>query len=500
MNSKLINGIRSTIAAILHQFTLYPLFMMSNIIPFMISYLYQVKKESSPDNTSSLTQDDGYFIHPIMSLCMSICCFFGGMVEHYLGPKLVILIGGICIALGDFLFTVSINLILDFFINIFFGVGFAIAMTAAVKNATKYFPKKRGLINALAGGFGGNLGNSFFNLVIKLFVSKGDYPRSEDKNMYIKSTAKNYKTFFYIHGGLVLGVAIISSLLLVTFKDADNNNENNKELDKEQNLIVENEEKGEKVEINEEESREENKDNENNDKNVTKNKNYKKNLKQIFKHYQIYLILLIYLFTSFLQGFIFTVGFNYGTMSHNSSESADSMSNKKIYPDEMSIIFMINSLVSSLMGPFFGLLYDILSFRYTMIMIDLISAINGILINYTVKSGIYLYAISIILNGCLNSGAFSLIFPHVSKIYGFNFAGELYGFVVLSSGISSIISSCIYYTLSHFSEKKDDKSYFHIFIIGASCNIISGILAFFDDEKKFEFSLEGDNDNIIRND
>ena len=196
MDPNLIKGIRSVIAAILHQFTLYPLFMMSNIIPFMISYLYQIQKESSKNKTSSLTQDDGYFIHPIMDLSMSICCFFGGVVEHYLGPRIVILLGGFSIALGDFLFTISRNLIFDFFINIFFGIGFAIAMTAAVKNATKYFPKKRGLINALASGFGGNLGNSFFNLVIKLFVSKGDFPRDDDNDMYVKSTAENLKFFF----------------------------------------------------------------------------------------------------------------------------------------------------------------------------------------------------------------------------------------------------------------------------------------------------------------
>ena len=88
MKSSFSNGIMSLIAAILHQFSLFPLFMMSNIIPFMISYLYQTEKESSPDNTSSLTQNDGYFIHPIMELSMSICCFFGGMAEHYLGPRL----------------------------------------------------------------------------------------------------------------------------------------------------------------------------------------------------------------------------------------------------------------------------------------------------------------------------------------------------------------------------------------------------------------------------
>ena len=144
MSSNSCNGIRSFIAAIIHQFSLYPLFMMSNIIPFMISYLYHIQKESSPDNKSSLTQNDGYFIHPIMELAMSICCFFGGIVEHYLGKRLDILIGGVCIALGDLLFIVSRNLIFDFFINILFGIGFAIPMTAAVKNATKYYPTKLG--------------------------------------------------------------------------------------------------------------------------------------------------------------------------------------------------------------------------------------------------------------------------------------------------------------------------------------------------------------------
>ena len=337
MTSNSFNGVRSFIAAIIHQFSLYPLFMMSNIIPFMISYLYHIQKESSPDNKSSLTQNDGYFIHPIMELIMSICCFFGGIVEHYLGPRLVILIGGFCIALGDLLFIVSRNLIFYFFINIFFGIGFAISMTAAVKNATKYYPAKAGLINAVAGGFGGNLGSSFFNLIIKYCVSKGDYPNNEDNDMYKKSTAQNYKIFFYIHGGIAIGFAIISSILLVPFK-----NEVKAKLI--ENAI-------EETEKEEEEEKEK-----------EKNKNYKSGLKLIFSKIRIYKLLFIFLFTSFLQGFIFTVGFNFGTMDHGND--------KKIGGDDM-------------------------------------------------RWGVYVYAISIILNGCINGGAFSMIFPYVSKIYGF---------------------------------------------------------------------------------
>ena len=110
-------------------------------------------------------------------------------------------------------------------------------MTAAVKNASKYFPSKAGLINALAGGFGGNLGSSFFNLVIKFFVSKGDFPNNQDNNMYKKATAENYKIFFYIHGGVVLGIAIVSALLLVPY---DENKESSENLEnKNENLVKE---------------------------------------------------------------------------------------------------------------------------------------------------------------------------------------------------------------------------------------------------------------------
>ena len=66
-------------------------------------------------------------------------------------------------------------------------------------------------------------------------MTKGDYPRIDDNNMYQKSTAGNYKIFLYIHGGVALGFSIISALLLVDF-------EINEKIENvfEQNLLGEN--------------------------------------------------------------------------------------------------------------------------------------------------------------------------------------------------------------------------------------------------------------------
>ena len=467
-NSKiyLFKGISSVISAVLQQFSLFPLFMMGNIVPFMMSYLYHLEKESSPDNESSLRQRDGYFMHPFMSLSMSIFCFFGGIVGHFLGAKAVILLGGISIAIGDLLYVFSKNLILNFFINIFFGIGFAISMTASVKNACKYFPEKRGLINSIAGSFGGNLGSSAFNLIIKLFVSKGDFPRSDDNNMYVMSTAENYKIFFYIHAFVSFGFGLLSCLLLFPYENL------NKEKKKFTEMIEQNniDRLPEKIHNDINKS--------NNDLNK---RNYKEDLKLILKHYRIYYLLCIFLFTSFLQGFILTVGFNFGTMPHGEGKE------RKIGGDEMSIIFMIMSLTSCFLGPIFGAIYDRLGFKKTMILINIISAINGSLIFITVRLGVFFYGISIILNGALNSGAFSMIFPYVSKIFGFQYAGELYGIVVLSVGISSILSSSIYYLFSKVIKTENDLSYLFIFCVGIVLNMVSIWLTYKEKEEGFSF-------------
>ena len=139
---------------------------------------------------------------------------------------------------------------------------------------------------------------------------------------------------------------------------------------------------------------------------------------------------------------------------------------------------MLMSLISCFIGPIFGTIYDKLGFKKTMIILNIISVFNGSLIFLTVRLGVIFYGISIILNGCLNSGAFSMIFPYVSKIFGFN---------VLSVGISSIMSSSIYYIISKVIKTENDISYLLIFIVGIIMNIISIVMTFHEKEEAFSF-------------
>ena len=176
-------------------------------------------------------------------------------------------------------------------------------------------------------------------------------------------------------------------------------------------------------------------------------------------------------------------------MNHNNDN--------KIGGDHMSIIFMLMSLISCFMGPIFGIIYDKLGFRITIIAINIISLINGSLIFLTVRWGVIFYGFSIILNGCLNSGAFSMIFPYVSKIFGFSYAGELYGIVVLSTGVSSILSSSIFYIIDKIANVKNDTTYLAIFIVGAFGNALAVFLAYC--EKNETFIINNSKENIESN-
>jgi hypothetical protein len=283
--------------------------------------------------------------------------------------------------------------------------------------------------------------------------------------MYVKSTTENYKLFFYLHAFVAFFFGLLSCILL--FPSEKINRQNFSTMIEQNNIdrLPEN--------INNEIKK---------DNDAQVKRNYKEDLKLILRNYKIYYLLGIFLFSNFLQGFILTVGFNFGTMNHGNIEDS-----KKIGGDEMSIIFTLMSFISCFFGPIFGIIYDKLQFKKTMILLNMISVVNGSLIFLTVRLGVFFYGLSIILNGCLNSGEFSMIFPYVSKIFGFQYAGELYGIVVLSVGISSILSSSIYYIFSKVIQTENDASYLLIFIIGILLNMIAIVMIYFEKEEPFSF-------------
>ena len=430
-------GIFSVVGALFHQFTLFSLFAFSNLCPL----LYEEKK--SPNSEDSAVK---FFLSPLQSIYMCIFCFFGGAVDRKLGTHFTVILGCLSICLADFFLIISKNFALDFFFIIFYGIGFGISMTSAVGNACRYFPKNRGLINAICGGIGGNLGSALCNFMIGIY-----------KNNY-----RQYLVFhiIYMIVGTILAVGFIT-----TFKESAMDHPLTNESDSKTERLTNS------LEVEE-------KNDENSDiptaTQITTIGEQQAELEVILKHWRIYFILLIFFCTCFVQGFIMTVGFNFGT---NIVEEV----HKTKKPTKMSIVFTIMNLTGCIGGPIWGFIHDKLEFQKTLMLVNCLSMLNSFLIKFT-SYNLITYAFSIIFNGSLFTGSFIMIYPHVSKVFGFKYAGEMYGIVVLSTGISSLIASLL---LNVFGIRKNYNSCFNVFYIGSGLNLIGILLAFYETDEKF---------------
>ncbi len=421
-------GIFSVIGAIFQQLTLFSLFSFANICT-------NIGKKTDADTKVS------FFLNPITNIYMCIFCFIGGFSERHLGIHITIIISGITISLGSFLLIISSNIYLDFAITILYGFGFGISMTAAVGNACKYYPNIRGLITAICGGIGGNIGSALCNYMNSIY--------GEDCDKYLKFH------IIFILSGSFLAVIFITVYKEEKKQNAINTNSNNLESENENNN--------------------ENVDKENeltNSNEETNNENKKENkeipLTVILKHSRVYYILLLFFCCCFVQGFIMTVGFEFGVNVV-----------KDINHSKMGIIFTIMSLTGCVAGPIWGHIHDKLQFQKTLMLVNIVSMINSGLIIFT-KKHFVAYAFSIVINGNLNTGAFAMIFPHVSRVFGFKYAGDLYAVVVFSTGISTLIGSVILYIIY-----TDLSSCIVMFFIGAVLNFIGFVLCFFEKEDVF---------------
>ena len=344
---------------------------------------------------------------------------------------------------------------------------------SAVKNACKYFPESAGFISAICGGLGGNLGSALCNLLLKLIINPKNDPPDEKTGIYKEDIAKNIKRYLWTYMYMVLVGTFLSTLFMkkhkneqketiekekIYFHEDDEEEENN-------NTIISNKELKEDVEVIKNVQKDELKSNE-----FIKN-NYCSELKKLLKTCRIYYILFLYFFATFSQSFLMTTSFVFGVVEKKVCDS-----------DFMSYTFFAMSLSGCIAGPIWGFLYDKIGFKICLSLINILTMSNILSLLFTVKIK-WLYAFNVVFNGNLNTGAFSFMFPRISKVFGFKFASEIYGIIVLSIGFSSLLGSITFYFIQKSSFDYINP-YYLVFFIGSFFNLISTLMCIFEKDKQ----------------
>lgn len=318
-----------------------------------------------------------------------------------------------------------------------------------MKNACMYYPEKKGMIAAIVMSFG-QLGGPIFSLVGETITNPNNVIIEEEDYFFPVEIGKNF--FNYLIFIFVL-YPVGTTLTLLTFYKYEENCHNEKSI----KLIQENSNKPKEEPINRQSDK------------------YKADIKKIFTTNRLYIISLIYFFSSFL---FFLVMGTFKTIG--SLLSFDT--------NLLKYSLMIGGVLLCIMGPVWGYLYDILKFKKMSIIVNGAGVAIGILLCFSLVNE-WFFAIMVVINGVFFVGMMSIFNPHAMKVFTMTYTMEIAGLLAIASGISQLLGSIFAFCVSLIITNKENEKYTYIaiFIIGSIFNVIAILIGRYEHDDLFQF-------------
>ena len=461
------------------------IFPVGNFSVYITSYIHLKQ--------SFVTMHYGLFLNTIFTFSSVFGLSLGGLLEHKLGFKSTTLIGLFIILLGDLFFFKIQNIWLCYILTFIMGIGAGIANSLVGKNLAFFKPKAKGLLVSLISAVMVIFGGIFTTGGEKL-ISPSGYTLGVEEEFYPDNIAK--RTYLYFMLGFIiipLG-AIIYLLFTVEYKiektndtevENDNNNEENKE----------NKEKEEQNEDNPEEKNDENNPiknqneeeqaitEENNIETELTNMSKKRNLKQVFKTFRFWRLSFSLLFFAFSFSFILGTGRTFGALIGIDGSS-------------LQFLMLLQSGALVIVGPILGFAEDKKGPLPIIRIAVFICIIPGVLLTFfTENTIIFISSFVISILGLV--GSMVGFAPFIMEIYGIQESVIIGGLINVFSKISEIISIVSAFIISLFYSKEEIiKPYRIMYISGAIGCFISVILLLFENDKKFIYEEDDEEDKL----
>lgn len=329
-----------------------------------------------------------------------------------------------------------------------------------MKNACMYNPAKKGLIAAIIMSFG-QLGGPIVLFVGETIINPCSVIIKKDNDFFPIEIGTNYfKYILFILTIYPIGT-ILTLLIFFKYQSTDKLDFSADSLDNpQQNNEFDNKLSHEEIIY-------------------KQSKQDKVNLKKIFKSKRLYLLCIIYFFSSFL---FFLIMMTFKTIG----------SLQGFNTNLLKYTLAITGIFLCIMGPVWGHLYDKLKFKKLLIIVNSAGIIIGVLLCFSLMNE-WFFAIIIVINAIFFIGMMSIFNPHVMKVYTIAYMMEIGGVLSISSGISSLIGAIFAFCVSLMIKSKDDATFVYriIFIVGSVFNLISLIVGHFENDDLFQFDEVG---------
>ena len=199
--------------------TVGSLYAVGNMIPYVVSY---IRINSSPHD---LRLNTVTYIYASQAVGVGLAMVLGGLLDRYIGPRLVVLLGGLIMTTGALLSYVTIRFSFLWFVftyGIITGIGLGTLYISPITCSMRWLPKWKGLVSGVSLS-GIALGTLMYTIVQTSFIN----PHNNRPNSapYINTPHEKYYTdpdvlnnvpfFFVILGVTYMLITIIGSIFLV---------------------------------------------------------------------------------------------------------------------------------------------------------------------------------------------------------------------------------------------------------------------------------------------
>lgn len=445
----------SFFSTLIHQIGIRSVFPLGVLGVYVISYFKNLDKSVSIYLT--------FFLFPVITSLLTFSVPVAGVLEHYLGSRITLLISCLTLVLASVLTIISKSAGFTIFCYVIFGLGLGLSAMTSVKTTCQFYPNKRGLITSLMNSFS-SMGVAILNILAEfVLINPQKKGMIEGEEYYSMDIAERFPNYIYLIIAIIPTFTIIA-IILDSFSKSKKNTAALEE--EEQRISLQPQEKVK------------NPSTINNplvDPSEEKKKNsykYKQDIKKIFTSAGIWKLFFECFLTSFLPLLVFNSYKTVGLLNGR---------NQTI----MVITASVASVCLAGINPLWGYLYDKFSFKPLIIFMGIAGAVNGAFFFFAIFSD-YLITASIVFNNSLLAAANTIFFPHIIKIYGLTYSLEASGVIGLGIGVTGIIGATFCYIVNEIFGK-NLISYYVSYGVGAAMSLLSLAFSLFEKEEVFVY-------------
>ena len=460
----------SFISAIIYQIGFHIIFETCNFTVYFLSYIHY--------NQDWVDINYGNLMRPLIILFLCIFAPLSGIMEQHYGIRISIIISAILVEIAFILLYFQQNLWYFYSLSLLLGIGTGLSNQLLIKNCCLYYPKKKGLINALLASIGTISGSGYSILGEKVINPKREVikkiPNQLDEPYYSKEIAENSKIYFLFASILIPSSTIISIFLLYKY---DENNAKVTEMEDEKIEKKINEINGP---LNDETSEEEQNNSNKSNPNISNSFSKKEKKKKI----KIRLITWRFWRNILLAGAMpFILWF----------ESATSRAYSLLLGVDGKVLGILAGSISflgCLTNPIWAFCVDKFGFRPIIIVISSLTVAISIYF-FVFMDNKLLYVIGLYISSVLRGGVISSFIPHMMQIVGLKYFLTVGGLGRLFTQMFSFGAAFLSIIISLYYKNAQELlfPYRIVSIVSIGFAVFGLVLSFFENDDKFDFKV-----------